>query len=91
MFEWLDYTLQEAAAHPDTAFVVRAHPYESRRGKPSNEPVGEWLKLKRFLTLPNLIFVTPSWDINSYELISISKFSLKIYNLVVKRYIITMI
>lgn len=79
MFEWLDYTLREAAARPDTIFIVRAHPHDLRPRKPTKEPVSDWLRLKGYLKLHNLIFISPDSDISSYELISISKFSV-VYN-----------
>ena len=79
MFEWLDYTLHDAEAHPDTIFIVRAHPHDLRPWKPTKEPVSDWLRLKGYLKLPNLIFISADSGISSYELISISKFCV-VYN-----------
>jgi len=79
MFEWLDCTLREAAEHPDTLFIVRAHPHDSRLEKPSKEPVADWLSANGYLSLPNLMFIPPDSEVSSYELMSLSKFCV-VYN-----------
>jgi hypothetical protein len=79
MFEWLDMTMNIARESPDTLFVVRAHPDESRPGKASREPVGEWLKERGWLELKNVETIGPDEYLSSYDLISRSKLSL-VYN-----------
>jgi hypothetical protein len=79
MFDWLDMTMDIAREAPDTLFVVRAHPDESRPGKASREPVGEWLKERGWLELKNVEFIGPDEYLSSYDLISRSKFTL-VYN-----------
>lgn len=79
MFDWLEATLTLAAEHPDTLFIVRAHPDELRQDKESQEPVGEWLSSKGFDTLKNLSFIAPTEYVSSYELIDLSQFCI-IYN-----------
>jgi len=78
MFDWLGATLREAAARPDTLFIVRAHPDELRKGLAS-ETVGDWLRARSLLDLPNVTFVPPDLPISSYELIGLSKFC-AVYN-----------
>jgi hypothetical protein len=69
MFDWLDATVSIARETPDTCFVVRAHPDESRSGKESREPVGRWLKESGALDLANVAFVGPGNYLSSYRLI----------------------
>ncbi len=79
MFAWLDLVLETARQHPETLFVLRAHPDEARPGKESQESVAEWVQTRRAAELPNLVFVPPQEYLSSYELIARSKFVL-IYN-----------
>ena len=79
MFHWLDETMQLAAAHPDSLFVVRAHPDEARAGWESQEPVEQWLETRGYLGLPNLVFIPPTEYVSSYELVRLSQFSI-VYN-----------
>lgn len=79
MFAWLDLVLETAKAHPETLFVIRAHPDETRPGKESQESVAEWVQTRRAADLPNIVFVPPHEYLSSYELIARSKFVL-IYN-----------
>ena len=44
MFAWLDLILELVRAHPETLFVMRAHPDESRPGKASRESVANWVQ-----------------------------------------------
>ncbi len=76
MFDWLNMTMSIVRESPDTLFVVRAHPDEARPGKPSREPVGDWLKEQGWLTLKNVEFIGPNEHLSSYELIHRSKFVL---------------
>jgi hypothetical protein len=79
MFTWLDDILQVARDHPETLFVIRAHPDEARAGKASEESVAEWAKKRQVQLVPNLRFIPPQEFINSYDLIRMAKFVL-IYN-----------
>lgn len=79
MFTWLDRILEVANKHPETLFVIRAHPDEAREGKASEESVAGWAEKRQVERLPNLRFVPPKELINSYDLIRMAKFVL-IYN-----------
>jgi len=79
MFAWLDMVLEIIRAHPETLFVIRAHPDEMRPGKESQESVAEWVKSKGVDQLPNVIFVNAQEQFSSYELIQRSKFVM-LYN-----------
>ncbi len=79
MFHWLDTVLEIARAHPETLFVLRAHPDENRPGKESRESVAMWVAARHADRLPNLIFIPPDEYISSYELIQRAKFVL-VYN-----------
>lgn len=79
MFAWLDDTLELIRRHPETLFVIRAHPDESRPGKASRETVADWIKKTGAESLPNLVFVDSGEYLSSYELIQRSKFVM-IYN-----------
>ncbi|MBM3181318.1 MAG: hypothetical protein FJZ86_13310 [Chloroflexi bacterium] len=79
MFDWLDLVLEEIRAHPETLFVIRAHPDETRVRKASRETVAGWVEACRATDLPNVIFVSPKETLSSYELILKSKFVM-VYN-----------
>ncbi len=79
MFTWLDSLLTAARAHPETLFVIRAHPDEARVGKASEESVEEWAKARGVRKITNLHFIPPKEYVNSYDLIRMAKFVL-IYN-----------
>lgn len=79
MFAWLDLVLGIINEHPETLFVIRAHPDEMRPGKESRESVPAWVREKRVAELPNVIFVDSNEYLSSYELIQRSKFSM-VYN-----------
>ena len=79
MFSWLDHILDVARNHPETLFVIRAHPDEARPGKASEESVSQWANARQIKRIPNLRFVPPRKFINSYDLIRMAKFVL-IYN-----------
>ena len=79
MFAWLDLVLELAGAHPETLFVLRAHPDEGRPGKASQESVRQWVERSGANRLPNLIFIDSHQALSSYELIRRSKFTM-IYN-----------
>ncbi len=79
MFAWLDLVLEVAQSHPQTLFVIRAHPDETRPGKESQESVAAWVAARRVADLPNVIFIPSHEFLSSYELIARAKFVL-IYN-----------
>ena len=79
MFTWLDSLLETAKAHPDTLFVIRAHPDEARVGKASEESVAQWAEARGVRDIPNLHFIPPQEYVNSYDLIRMAKLVL-IYN-----------
>jgi hypothetical protein len=79
MFAWLDLVLDVAASHPQTLFVIRAHPDETRPGKESQESVAAWAAARSVAGMPNVIFVPPHEFLSSYELIARAGFVL-IYN-----------
>jgi Capsule polysaccharide biosynthesis protein len=79
MFAWLDEVLELIRRHPETFFVIRAHPDESRPGKESAETVAGWVTARSADSLPNVVFIPPHERLSSYELIQRSKFVM-IYN-----------
>lgn len=79
MFTWLDRVLEIASQHPETLFVIRAHPDEARPGKESRESVAEWARKNHLETLKNVWFVDASEYLSSYELIDRAKFVM-VYN-----------
>jgi hypothetical protein len=79
MFDWLDMLLDVIRAHPETLFVIRAHPDETRTRKESRETVQGWVDANGVDQLDNVVFVAPKEYLSSYELIQRSKFAL-VYN-----------
>lgn len=79
MFAWMEDVLKIAQEHPETLFVLRAHPDESRPGKESRESVADWVQKNGVEALPNVIFVGADQFFSSYELIQKSKFVM-VYN-----------
>jgi hypothetical protein len=79
MFAWLDLVLEIMRRHPETLFVIRAHPDEMRAGKRSRESVQQWVTANEVDQLPNVVFVPSDAPLSSYELIRRSKFVL-VYN-----------
>ncbi len=81
MFAWLDVLLDIFRTHPETLFVIRAHPDELRAGtrKLSNESVSQWVQDNQVDSLPNVVFIDPQEFISSYELIQRAKFVI-VYN-----------
>lgn len=81
MFDWLDLLLEIMRAHPETLFVIRAHPDEKRpvSNKMSNESVHDWIYRNQVDQLANVVFIEPDEFISSYELIQQAKFVL-VYN-----------
>jgi len=79
MFAWLEQVVDLARLHPETLFVIRAHPDETRPGKESLETVQDWVAQNGVTDIPNIIFIAPTDYLSSYELIQRSKFVM-IYN-----------
>jgi hypothetical protein len=79
MFDWLDLALDVIREHPETLFVIRAHPDETRLRKASRETVEGWVQSRSVDREPNVVFVSPSESLSSYELIQKSKFVM-VYN-----------
>jgi hypothetical protein len=79
MFAWLDEVLEVIRRHPETLFVIRAHPDESRPGKASRESVTDWVKSRGVEGLSNVVFIGPDSYFSSYEMIQRAKFVM-IYN-----------
>jgi capsule polysaccharide export protein KpsC/LpsZ len=79
MFDWLDLVYELIKAHPETLFVIRAHPDELRSGKQSRESVPGWIEINKVEQLANVVFVGPKEYLSSYELIQRSKFVM-VYN-----------
>lgn len=81
MFAWLEQVLELIRSHPETLFVIRAHPDEMRPGtaKQSNETVGDWLRQRQADLLPNVEYIDSRQYISSYDLVRRSKF-LMVYN-----------
>lgn len=79
MFDWLDLVLEEIRLHPETLFVIRAHPDETRVRKASRETVEGWVASRGVDKEPNVVFVSPKESLSSYELILRSKFVM-VYN-----------
>jgi hypothetical protein len=80
MFDWLDATLALAAEHPDTLFVVRAHPDEFRLSpRRSRETVADWIAASGYLDWDNVMFIPPTEYVSSYDLVRAAKFAV-VYN-----------
>jgi hypothetical protein len=81
MFTWLDLVLEIIRAHPETLFVIRAHPDEMRphSAKLSRESVRAWVQRNEVDALPNVVFIDSQEYISSYELIQRAKFVI-VYN-----------
>ncbi|RME05771.1 MAG: hypothetical protein D6803_08195 [Anaerolineae bacterium] len=81
MFAWLDTILEVIRAHPETLFVIRAHPDEKRPGtrKRSREAVSDWVARNGVDRLPNVVFIDALEYISSYDLIRRAKFVM-VYN-----------
>jgi len=81
MFAWLDALLPVIQNHPETLFVIRAHPDEMRPGtrKQAREHVEGWVARHRLTDLSNVVFVGSQEYLSSYDLIRRSKFVL-VYN-----------
>ncbi len=79
MFAWLDMVLEVIKRHPETLFVIRAHPDETRLRKESRETVQRWVAANGVDRIDNVAFVAPTEYLSSYELIQRAKFVM-VYN-----------
>ena len=81
MFAWLEAVLKLVRSHPETLFVLRAHPDEMRPGskKQSRESVRDWVRANGVDRLDNVVFIDSQEYLSSYELVGRSKFVL-LYN-----------
>jgi hypothetical protein len=81
MYDWLAHVVAVAKEHPETLFVIRAHPDEKRIGtrKHSRQPVSDWVTENGILDLPNVLFVDAFEPLSSYDLMLRSKFII-VYN-----------
>ncbi len=81
MFAWLALVLEIIKTHPDTLFVIRAHPDEKRPGtrKQSRESVSDWVSKNDVDQQPNVIFIDSGEYFSSYDLIRRAKFVM-VYN-----------
>ena len=79
MFDWLEGLRGVIQSHPETLFILRAHPDENRPGKTSAESVSDWIEQTGLAGKHNLLFIGPDEQVNSYRLIEQSKLVL-VYN-----------
>jgi hypothetical protein len=79
MFLWLDKLVEVMDRHPETLFIIRAHPDEDRPGKASEQSVSAWVSTTLVDQRKNVIFIGPEQTLSSYELIEQSKLVL-VYN-----------
>lgn len=81
MFDWLNTILNIIQGHPETFFVIRAHPDEMRPGtaKQSRESVRDWVLDHEVDRLENVRFIDSQEYLSSYELIQRAKFVM-VYN-----------
>lgn len=79
MFAWLDAVLSIIRNHPETLFVIRAHPDEMRPNKKSEDNVQGWVEKNKVQSLANVVFVNSTEMLSSYDLIQRSKFVM-VYN-----------
>jgi len=76
MFTWLEVVQEIIRSHPETLFVIRAHPDEMRPGtaKQSRESVRDWVTQGGVDRLSNVVFIDSLEYVSSYELIQRAKF-----------------
>ena len=79
MFEWLEDVRTAISRHPQTLFLLRAHPDEDRPGKESQQTVADWFARSGLAAAPNVVFLGPSEYISSYDLMRRAKLVL-VYN-----------
>jgi len=76
MFTWLEVVQEIIRSHPETLFIIRAHPDEMRPGtaKQSRESVRDWVTQGGVDKLSNVVFIDSLEYVSSYELIQRAKF-----------------
>ncbi|MEW5830404.1 MAG: hypothetical protein AB1846_16065 [Chloroflexota bacterium] len=81
MFAWLDTVLDLIKSHPETLFVIRAHPDEKRPNsrKQARETVEGWARANGVDKLSNVVFYDSGEYVSSYELIQRARFVM-VYN-----------
>jgi len=81
MFAWLDQVLGLIRSHPETLFVIRAHPDELRpkSRKQAVEKVDDWVARNGVRDLPNVVYIPPLEYFSSYELVRQARFVM-VYN-----------
>ncbi|TAK12396.1 MAG: hypothetical protein EPO32_08885 [Anaerolineae bacterium] len=81
MFAWLEDVRELVNRHPETLFVIRAHPDEMRPGtkKQARENVRGWVRKHKLDEYPNVVFIDSQEYISSYALIDRAKFMM-VYN-----------
>ncbi|MHC1740440.1 MAG: hypothetical protein AB9897_04945 [Anaerolineaceae bacterium] len=79
MFTWLADVKNHIQKHPETLFIIRAHPDEYRENKESRESVRDWVQANHLKELANVVFVDSREFISSYDLIQRSHFVM-VYN-----------
>jgi hypothetical protein len=81
MFGWLDQVLTLVRSHPETLFVIRAHPDELRPNSPKQavEKVDDWVAANGLRDLPNVVYIPPLDYVSSYDLVRRAKFVM-VYN-----------
>ncbi len=79
MFAWLEEVRKVVLTHPDTLFILRAHPDEGREGKESRESVAQWVEGNSLQKLSNIVFIDTDERVSSYELIHRAHFVM-VYN-----------
>jgi hypothetical protein len=81
MFAWLEEIAGLIETHPDTLFVIRAHPDEMRPGtrKQSRESVRDWVVERGLDQCANVVFIDSGEYLSSYDLIRRAKFVM-VYN-----------
>jgi hypothetical protein len=79
MFAWLDGLLPVIDRHPETLFILRAHPDENRPGKESQESVTDWVEKQGLLSRANVQFIPPDEEVSSYQIIEHTRLTL-VYN-----------
>ncbi|MFP3855006.1 MAG: hypothetical protein ACLFWD_12000 [Anaerolineales bacterium] len=79
MFDWLDWLAGKIRQHPDTLFVLRAHPDENRPGKEAAQSVAAWFRDSDLKEAENVLFFSPEEFVSSYQLIEAAHLVL-VYN-----------
>ena len=65
-FEWIDFTINNAAEFPQTKFIIKPHPAEAFRT--TNEKIKDWIE-QNYESLPeNVEVLPPETDVNPYVL-----------------------